>query len=392
MPMYQQVGSKAYRIDLTNIKKLSSQLDNPHQRFKSVHVAGTNGKGSVSHMLASVFQESGYKVGLYTSPHLKDFRERIRINGVMIPEKKVVDFIARHRLILEQERYSFFEMSVGMAFAYFAQEQVDIAIVEVGLGGRLDSTNIIQPELSVITNIGFDHTQFLGNTYEEIAAEKAGIIKQETPVVIGETLPQTAPVFKHLAKERSAPLFFAGDMEFPELLSGLKGTYQKNNVRTLQMSVAVLRDKGWVLPEAALRKGIMDVVPNTGLRGRWEVLQQSPKVICDTAHNAEGLVYTMQQLLEEPASQRHMVLGVVSDKDLEKILPLFPKQAKYYFARPAVPRGLDQSTLKQQAAEFGLLGQAYESVESAYHAAIQEAGPDDIVYVGGSTFTVAEII
>ena len=390
--MYQRVGNKAYRIDLTNIKKLSAELDNPHLRFKSVHVAGTNGKGSVSHMLASVFAESGYKVGLYTSPHLKDFRERIRINGAMIPQQQVVDFIAQHQLVLDKESYSFFEMSVGMAFAYFAQEKVDIAIVEVGLGGRLDSTNIIEPELSVITNIGFDHTQFLGTSYEEIAQEKAGIIKQGTPVVVGEALSQTTPVFERLAKERSAPLFFAQNMEFPELLSGLKGAYQKNNIRTLQMSIAVLRDKGWVLPDVALSKGVLDVVPNTGLRGRWDVLQHSPKVICDTAHNAEGLGYTMQQLLEEPFKQLHLVLGVVSDKDLATILPLFPRQATYYFAPPAVPRGLDQHILKENAAKFGLLGKAYESVESAYQAATEAANVEDVVYVGGSTFTVAEII
>lgn len=392
LPMYQQVGNRAYRIDLTNIKKLSFELDNPHLKFKSVHVAGTNGKGSVSHMLASVFAESNYKVGLYTSPHLKDFRERIRVNGEVIPEQQVVDFIAKLQHILKKENYSFFEMTVAMAFDYFAQQKVDIAIVEVGLGGRLDSTNLIEPELAVITNIGFDHTQFLGDTYEKIAEEKAGIIKPNTPVVVGEVLAQTAPVFERIAKEKSASLYFAQDTEFPELLAGLKGAYQKNNIRTLQMSLAVLRDKGWSLPEAAVQKGVLEVVPNTGLRGRWEVLQLSPKVICDTAHNAEGLGYTMKQVLDEPFKQLHLVLGVVSDKDLATILPLFPIQATYYFARPAVPRGLDQHILAEKAANFGLIGKAYESVESAYQAAVQAARSDDVVYIGGSTFTVAEII
>lgn len=392
LPMYQMVGSKAYKVDLSNINKLVQQLNNPHHRFKTIHVAGTNGKGSVSHMLASVLQESGYKVGLYTSPHLKDFRERISINGKMIPEAEVVKFITENKSFFEQEGLSFFEMTVGMAFEFFAEEKVDVAVIEVGLGGRLDSTNIITPEVSVITNIGFDHMSILGNTLPEIAAEKAGIIKNGIPVVIGEYQEETFPVFKRIAEEKNAPLFLAEDFSGKIYSSDLKGHYQQKNTRTVSMTLEVLKEIGWHITPEAAEKGFSNVVSNTGLRGRWDVLQENPKVICDTAHNKEGLIYTMKQLQEEEFSQLHMVIGIVNDKDLEAVLPLFPKSAKYYIAKPNVPRGLDAAILKEKAAEKGLFGEVYNSVSEAYKTALAKASVEDVIYVGGSTFTVAEII
>lgn len=392
LPMYQQVGNKAYKVDLSNIKKLAAHLHEPQEKFKSIHVAGTNGKGSVSHMLASVLQESGYKVGLYTSPHLKDFRERIKINGKEISEEAVISFIGANKSFFEGEQLSFFEMTVGMAFQYFAEEQVDIAVIEVGLGGRLDSTNIISPEVSVITNIGLDHTSILGNTLELIAAEKGGIIKRNTPVVIGEFQPETYPVFERIASGLNAPMHSAANGEKPLFKSDLKGAYQEKNIRSVVKTVEVLREIGWKIPEKAVGKGLLHVMSNTGLRGRWDVLQENPKVICDTAHNKEGLQYAMKQLLEEDFDKLLLVIGVVNDKDLEAVLPLFPKEAEYFFCRPNIPRGLDAQTLKQKATEKGLFGKAYNSVSEAYQAALKKASIADVVYVGGSTFTVAEII
>ncbi|MGI0107648.1 bifunctional folylpolyglutamate synthase/dihydrofolate synthase [Salinimicrobium sp. WS361] len=392
LPMYQQVGNKAYRVDLHNITRLVKQLGEPHKHFKSIHVAGTNGKGSVSHMLASVLQEAGYKVGLYTSPHLKDFRERIKINGEMISEAAVMQFIAANKAFFEKENLSFFEMTVGMAFNYFSEENVDVAVIEVGLGGRLDSTNIISPELSVITNIGFDHVNILGNTLPKIAAEKGGIIKENTPVVIGEYQEETFPVFKRLAESKNAPLYLAEDFCGRTYTSDLKGQYQKWNIRTVSMALDVLKDLGWELGEEAAEKGLKNVIFNTDLRGRWEVLQEDPRVICDTAHNKEGLVYAMKQLQEEKFDNLHLVIGVVNDKDLTSVLPIFPKSAKYYFSRPNVPRGLAAEELQKTAAENGLFGKVFSSVTEAYEVALQEASAKDVVYVGGSTFTVAEII
>ncbi|SOC80684.1 dihydrofolate synthase / folylpolyglutamate synthase [Salinimicrobium sediminis] len=392
LPMYQMVGSKAYKVDLSNINKLVQQLNNPHHHFKTIHVAGTNGKGSVSHMLASVLQESGYKVGLYTSPHLKDFRERIRINGEMIPEAEVVKFIAENKSFFRQESLSFFEMTVGMAFQFFAEEEVDIAVIEVGLGGRLDSTNIITPQISVITNIGFDHMSILGNTLPEIAAEKAGIIKKQVPVVIGEYQEETFPVFKRTAEDKDSPLYLAEDFTGEVYTSELKGHYQKKNIRTVSMALKVLNEAGWDITPEAAERGFKNVISNTGLRGRWDVLQEHPKVICDTAHNKEGLVYALKQLQEEEFNDLYMVIGVVNDKDLEAVLPLFPKTAIYFFAKPNVPRGLDAKILRQKAGEKGLFGEAFNSVSEAYEAALAKASFNDIIYVGGSTFTVAEII
>ena len=392
LPMYQRIGKDAFKKDLSNIQKFSEHLGNPQKKFKSIHVAGTNGKGSTCHMLASILQEAGYKVGLYTSPHLKDFRERIKINGIEISRENVVEFIQKNKVFLESEKLSFFEMTVGMAFNLFSEERVDIAIIEVGLGGRLDSTNIILPEVAVITNIGLDHTQFLGVTLTEIAGEKAGIIKKDIPVVIGETKPETKAVFKHFSKEKSAPIFYAEVLNAPEYTSDLKGAYQLQNKKTVLKTLEILNSRGYKVPEDAKVDGFKKVVKNTGLRGRWELLNEAPKVICDTAHNAEGLQLVLNQLLKEEFEDLHFVLGVVNDKDLDGILSLFPKDASYYFSKPDVPRGLEAEVLKAKAEENGLTGMICNSIPEAYEKALKTAKLEDLIYVGGSTFTVAEII
>lgn len=392
LPMFQRVGTTAFKKDLTNIILLSEHLKNPERKFKSIHVGGTNGKGSTSHMLASIFQEAGYKVGLYTSPHLKDYRERIKINGKEIPEEKVVHFISENMEFLEKNQLSFFEMSVGMAFNYFAEEKVDIAIIEVGLGGRLDSTNIITPELSVITNIGLDHTAMLGETLEVIAGEKAGIIKKNIPIVIGENQPETKPVFKQKAASLNAKIIFAEDELQTDLTSDLKGSYQQRNIQTVVTAIRILISTGWKISSKYVENGLLNVILNTGLRGRWDVLKDSPKVICDTAHNAEGLTYVMKQLKLEPYKKLHIVLGVVNDKDLNKVLPLFPKNAIYYFCRPNIPRGLDAHLLQKSANLCELTGQVYSSVNVAYATALESADASDVIFVGGSTFVVAEVL
>ena len=390
--MYQRVGQSAYKADLAATLNLAKYLKNPEKSFKSIHVAGTNGKGSTSHMLASVFQEAGYKTGLYTSPHLKDFRERIKINGQMISEQYVSNFVQNHRPFFESNQLSFFEMTVGLAFEYFRSENVDIAIVEVGMGGRLDSTNIITPEVSVITNIGLDHTQFLGDTLEKVAVEKAGIIKDRVPVIIGETSPETKRVFEEIALERNAPIVFAEMNDASTYSSDLKGSYQQKNIRTVISILRMLQKKGWNISEENIQKGLMNTVKNTGLMGRWQILGQAPKVICDTAHNREGLQIVLDQLASEDFQNLHIILGVVNDKDLASILPLFPKDATYYFCRPNIPRGLDASLLLSRARGFGLIGQEYISVSKAYEAALKAALPQDLVFVGGSTFVVAEVL
>lgn len=392
LPMYQRQGKTAFRKDLTNSIALSKHLNFPESTFKSIHVAGTNGKGSTSHMLASVLQEAGYKVGLYTSPHLKDFRERVKINGKLINKIEVVNFINNNKSFFESNNLSFFEMTVGLAFECFANHKVDVAVVEVGLGGRLDSTNIITPEVSVITNIGYDHTLFLGETLPEIAFEKAGIIKNKVPVIIGEYQAETFPVFEKIAKEKSAPLFLASSIANIENTSDLKGSYQIHNIKTVLQTIEVLKTKGFAVSEKNIRNGLLKVVKNTGLLGRWQVLNEQPKVICDTAHNAEGLHYVLKQLQEEKFDQLHIVLGVVNDKDLTSVLPLFPKDANYYFCSPNIPRGLDEVELQQQCAKFQLVGKAYHSVQSAYETALEHAGKNDLIYVGGSTFVVAEVV
>ncbi|WP_026915099.1 bifunctional folylpolyglutamate synthase/dihydrofolate synthase [Christiangramia portivictoriae] len=392
LPMYQRVGKSAFKKDLSNTLRLAEHLGHPENKFRSIHVAGTNGKGSVSHMLASVFQEAGYKTGLYTSPHLKDFRERIRINGEVISEEEVVDFIEENQDFLESNQLSFFEMTVGMALDYFAKSEVDIAIIETGLGGRLDSTNIITPQLSVITNIGLDHTAFLGTDLPAIASEKAGIIKNSVPVVIGEKHEATMPVFKAKAAEMNSSLYFAEDFQFSSIKSDLIGTYQKYNKGTALASIEVLQALGWKIASEDIIDGLSKVQNNTGLRGRWEILGSDPKIICDTAHNAEGLKLVLDQLQQESFSKLHIVLGVVNDKDLNSILPLFPKQANYYFAKPDVPRGMSAEILQNESLKFGLSGSAYISISEAFDAARQNAETRDLIYIGGSNFTVAEVL
>jgi dihydrofolate synthase/folylpolyglutamate synthase len=391
LPMFQRVGAIAFKKDLTNTLALAKHLNNPHHQFKSIHVGGTNGKGSTSHMLCSILMEAGYKVGLYTSPHLKDFRERIRINGEMITEAEVVEFIDINKDFLEQQKLSFFEMTVGMAFHHFALHQVDFAVIEVGLGGRLDSTNIINPQVSVITNIGYDHMQFLGDTLPLIAAEKAGIIKPNTPVVIGEFQEEVIAVFKEKATKLNAPLFIAEELIITDYETVLKGKYQQKNVKTVLQAIAVLQNKGIEISENNIVKGLLSVIDNTHLMGRWQVLQENPKIICDTAHNKEGLTYVLNQLKEESFYQLHIVLGMVNDKEVSKVLSLFPKNALYYFCMPNIPRGLDAKVLQQEAVNHSLVGDRYSSVENALQAAKSKALKNDLIFVGGSTFVVAEL-
>ncbi|MDB9732797.1 bifunctional folylpolyglutamate synthase/dihydrofolate synthase [Polaribacter sp.] len=389
LPMYQNDGSSAFKKDLTNILALSKELGFPEQKFKSIHVGGTNGKGSTSHMLASILQEAGYKVGLYTSPHLKNFTERIRINGVEISEEKVSAFINGNKDFLEQQKMSFFEMTVGLAFDYFASEKVDMAIIEVGLGGRLDSTNNITPEVAVITNIGLDHTQFLGETLPEIAFEKAGIIKKNIPVVIGEEQAAVKSVFITKAAKECAPIYFASDTT-ESYRSDLLGDYQTKNSKTAVAAIKIL--KGYQVSKENIKNGLLNVVKNTNLKGRWQVLQEHPKIICDTAHNKEGLAIVLNQLKKQPFKKLHIVLGFVADKKLETMLPLFPSSASYYFCKPAISRGLSEAVLEANAKKFNLVGKKYSSVKLALKSALLNANQQDIIYVGGSTFVVAEII
>ena len=391
LPMYQRQGSTAFKKDLTNIQAFCKRLDNPQEKYPCIHVAGTNGKGSTSHMISSILQAAGYKVGLYTSPHLKDFRERIKINGQEIEEAAVVDFIKQEQRFLEHQKLSFFELTVGLAFDYFASSHVDIAVIEVGLGGRLDSTNIINPLLSVITNIGLDHTQFLGETLKEIAFEKGGIIKKDTPVVVGEYQYEVMPVFKELAVSKNAPLSLAEEHVTENFETDLLGEYQLKNVKTAVQAIHILQLTNFKVTTAAIVKGLKHVVENTGLKGRWQVLQEHPKVVCDTAHNREGLQIVMKQLEREHFLKLHFVLGLVNDKDLQSILSLLPKKAKYYFCKPNIPRGLGAKELEQEAIRQGLEGAVYTSVANAYNQALKNADPGDLIYIGGSTFVVAEL-
>ena len=393
LPMYQTQGASAYKKDLTNTHLLINHLENPHEKIKCIHVAGTNGKGSTSHMLASILQEAGYKVGLYTSPHLKDFRERIKINGKEIAEAFVCDFIKTNKPFFESNDISFFEMSVGLAFDYFSKEKVEIAIIEVGMGGRLDATNIISPLISVITNIGLDHTQFLGNTLEAVAFEKAGIIKPNIPVVIGEYTTETKAVFLAKAKECDAPIYFASDLITYSYPSDLIGDYQTHNKKTVLQTIELLNSqKEFTVNESNSREGLLHVIKNTGLLGRWQQLGASPKIICDTAHNKEGLSIVMHQIEKEKFDTLHIVFGVVNDKNLDQILPLLPKDAIYYFSRPNNPRGLEAQELHTKAVHFNLNGQVYDSITIAYKKAREAAKANDFIYVGGSTFVVAEIL
>jgi dihydrofolate synthase/folylpolyglutamate synthase len=391
LPVFQNIGAAAYKEDLNNTILLTKHLNHPERNFKTIHVAGTNGKGSTSSMIASVFMEAGYKVGLYTSPHLKDFRERITINGKKISKNYVHQFVLEHKQFFETTELSFFEMTVGLAFQYFSDKKVDIAIIEVGMGGRLDATNIITPLLSIITNIGKDHTAFLGDTLEKIAFEKAGIIKQNIPVVIGEYTIQTKPVFLEVASKNKSEIYFAQDINHPDYPCGLLGDYQIKNKKTV---IEVFRNlkSNFKISEENIKNGIANVVLNTHLQGRWQILQENPKVICDTAHNAHGLELVINQLKKETYNQLHIVLGVVNDKDLDAILPLFPKNANYYFCKPKNERGLNAKTLQDKAKSFQLFGNTYTSISKAYKAALEKSSDKDLIFIGGSNFVVSEII
>lgn len=418
LPMFQRTGPAAYKHTLGNSLRLDEIYNHPHRNFRSIHVAGTNGKGSVSHMLAAILQSAGYRTGLYTSPHLKDFRERIRINGMMIPESYVTRWVGDFIRIntLEKLEPSFFELTVAMAFDYFASEKVDIAVVETGLGGRLDSTNIISPVLSVITNISYDHTALLGETLPLIAGEKAGIIKPGVPVVISQRQPEVERVFIQKAAEAKAPLSFASDeyrveysmldiegnqlhhlnegnpQGYRELVTDLAGIYQRQNVPGVLKGVDVLRSAGLTIPDNAVHAGLTDVKGLTGLLGRWQVLGANPRIVCDTGHNEDGIRMVVRQISQTPFKRLHFVIGVVSDKDPAKVLALLPKNACYYFCKADIPRAMDAHQLQSKAFDAGLKGDVYATVREAFDAARAAAGPDDMVFVGGSTFVVAEIL
>jgi dihydrofolate synthase/folylpolyglutamate synthase len=416
LPMFQRVGKYAFKKTLDNIQALCAALNHPEQQFKSVHIAGTNGKGSTTHILAAILQAAGYRVGVYSSPHYKDFRERVKINGEYIEQQEVVDFVAQHQPLFEQLQPSFFEMTVAMAFDHFARHQVDIAIIETGLGGRLDSTNVVQPLLSVITNIGYDHQAQLGNTLELIAGEKAGIIKPNTPVIIGETHPETTQVFLNKAQQEQAPIVFADqvvqlqlkkqlteqcvyqvasaiyDLNFKALALDLQGRYQIHNLRTALLAAVFLRDWGYSITNQQIETACMQVQAISGLIGRWQVLGQSPLILCDSAHNVDGLRYVTKALAALPAEQLHLVFGTVSDKDWTKLWGLLPKEAQYYFCKANIPRGLDAQQLQQQAAQHQLHGNAYPSVQAAFEAAKAKAQENDVIFVGGSIFVVAEVL
>lgn len=415
LPMFQRVGGSAYKADLENTRRLDDYFGHPHRRFATLHVAGTNGKGSCSHMLASVLQAAGYRTGLYTSPHLVDFRERVRVDGREVARETVVRFVEEHRDFLERIKPSFFEMTVALAFDHFAREEVDIAVVEVGMGGRLDSTNIITPRVSVITNIGLDHTRFLGNTLEEIAGEKAGIIKEGVPVVIGETRAETAPVFRARAEALHAPVRFA-DREYRiasdrrengrrifgieslrdgkrlEAAIDLLGDYQRKNILTVLTALDELRAAGFSLDGGAVERGLLCTSQRTGLKGRWQVLGQAPLTVCDTGHNAHGFRQLVSQIAATPHERLYAVLGFVEDKDVDSVLELLPREAHYLFTRASLPRALDENLLREKARAHGLKGEAVPAVADAYRKARALAGERDMIYVGGSTFVVAELL
>lgn len=417
LPMFQRQGRPAFKADLSISIALDNYFGNPHTSFKSIHIAGTNGKGSVAHLLASVCQKAGYKTGLYTSPHLKDFRERIKINGKMISKQEVIDFVAQHSRIFEQLRPSFFEMSVALAFLCFARHKVDMAIVETGMGGRLDSTNIITPVLSVITNISYDHTQFLGTSLPEIAAEKAGIIKPEIPVVVGKRQTETENVFTEKAAQQNAPIFRSDDFfciageksdkqnltdrkytiknikdnRLFDLTIDLSGNYQRENVLTALTAIKVLKEKKILrIDEKHIVSGMADCRKTTGLNGRWQILSQKPLMVADTAHNAEGIQYVMKQISETPHNDLHIIFGAVNDKNIDKLFALLPQNAFYYFTKADIPRAMNEKELQQSARRFGLTGNAYKTVKQAIEAANMRAGDKDMIFIGGSTFVVAE--
>lgn len=411
LPMFQRVGAAALKNDLNNTTQLCAELGNPHQKFKSIHVAGTNGKGSTSHMLASVLQSSGYKTGLYTSPHLKNFTERIRINGEEVSQAFVIDFVNRIQPAIERIQPSFFEITVAMAFDYFAQQRVDIAVIEVGLGGRLDSTNVITPEVSVITNIGWDHKDILGDTLEKIASEKAGIIKRHIPVVISEQQSDTDEVFIQKAFDEEAEIIFASDtykatltkdeqsfdvyyknrLVFENLKLPLRGYYQQQNLPGVLMAIDVLRSKGWMISSQHVQQGLIQVVTQTRLKGRWQQLGNNPIIICDTGHNQNGVEVLLKQIKAQTFKHLYMVWGMVKDKDISGILSLLPKEASYYFCQANIPRAMDATALCEQAKTYGLVGKVIPDVNEAIQHAKESASADDFIFIGGSTFVVAEI-
>ncbi len=392
LPMFQRVGPAAYKADLGNTLRLCALLGHPESGFRSVHVAGTNGKGSVSHMMASILQEAGYKTGLYTSPHLKDFRERIKINGQMIPEENVVEFITKYQDEFVDAGLSFFEMTVGLAFDHFRNEKVDIAIVEAGMGGRLDSTNVLQPLVSVITNIGYDHMQFLGDTLEKIAGEKAAIIKQGIPAIVGETQEETKEVFIRRAAEVHTKLRFADQEIKTSIKPSLAGPWQEKNLHTALGALDELMNTGFTIRDSHLEQGIEYVRENTGLRGRWEVLQTRPRVICDIAHNRDGIAEVVNMISRTPHNRLHFVLGLVADKNVDPVLELLPEEALYYFCKADIPRAMDAKELQLRAYLKSLHGLAYSSVREAFESALKNANKNDLVFVGGSTFVVAETL
>lgn len=392
LPMFHRIGKAAYKADLDNTHALMDALGHPEQGLKCVHIAGTNGKGSTSHMLASVLQEAGLRTGLYTSPHLKDFRERIRINGAMIPQEAVTAFVETHRATFEPIQPSFFEWTVGLAFAHFRREQVDIAVIETGLGGRLDSTNVVTPEVSVITNIGWDHADLLGSTLEAIAGEKAGIIKSDVPVIIGEAEGAIADVFRRKAAAEGAPTTFVDQAtELPYTLD-LAGPHQERNARTVLAAIGELRSKGWTIAEDHISRGLAHTCGNTGFMGRWQVLSHDPLTIVDVGHNVDGIRVVKEMLRRTPHEGLHIVYGTVADKDISAALAELPRSATYYFCKADIPRALDAEALKQLARAAGLLGEAHLSVTAALQAAQAAARPGDLVLVTGSVFVVAEVV
>lgn len=410
-PLFQHIGKDAYKEGLENTLLLDAHFQHPHRHFRTIHVAGTNGKGSCSHTLAAILQAAGYKTGLYTSPHLIDFRERIRINGVPVPQEFVIEFVAKHRSFFEPLHPSFFELTTAMAFHYFAQQQVDVAIVEVGLGGRLDCTNIIRPDLCVITNISFDHVQFLGDTLAKIAREKAGIIKAGIPVVIGETTAETRPVFAQRAQEVEAPIYFAEEenllqevtilpsgrplyrtADYDALEGELGGFCQTKNTRTLLSAIRRLNAQGYAFTDDDVRKGFAQVCELTGLMGRWQKLQDAPTLVCDTGHNVGGLSYIVDQLAHQTYDRLHIVIGMVNDKDISGVLALLPKEATYYFTRASVKRALPETELQTLALTAGLQGDTYPDVAAAVEAARRAADKNDFIFVGGSSFIVADLL
>ncbi len=415
LPMFTRDGASAFKKDLTNTWQLCEALDNPQKRFRSVHIAGTNGKGSTSHMLAAILQAAGYRTGLYTSPHLLDFRERIRVDGALIPKPSVAGFVNQHRLLIESIQPSFFEVTVAMAFDYFAREKIDIAVIETGLGGRLDSTNVVHPLLSIITNIGYDHTNMLGNTLQEIAGEKAGIIKPRVPVVIGEWQREVSAVFERVANEKKSHLTYASqewqvkhcgndeNFQYLETIQrsapqgicyalDLRGSYQAKNLPAVLTAVEILRSKGFSIEEAKVKRALKQVQRVTGLMGRWQTLSTAPLIICDTGHNVDGWHEVLANIAATPHSKLHMVIGVMRDKDLDKMLPLLPENARYYFCEVAMPRALPADELRTAAAKQGLNGEAYGNVPDAIEAARRHAAVDDLIFIGGSTFIVADAL